>query len=282
VERIRTLALASSTVLVRGENGVGKKLISMLLHQAGPRRERPLVRVDCTALPAEFVEHELFGHTVQGRPGQLALAGDGTLVVDEIAALSMNAQAKLLHAIERREYYAAGSNTPYRLSARVVLSTAVDLERAVARRTFREDLYYRLSIGSLIIAPLRERKEDIAVLAEVFVAQFAQLHRRPRFSVTPEALQCLREYAFPGNVRELREVIEHAVVQSAGPHIGVEDLPPAVRAQCARPLMSLEDLEREYIAEVLAATQGRKSKAATILGISRKTLLEKRKRYRLE
>jgi DNA-binding NtrC family response regulator len=281
VERIRALAETSSTVLIRGENGVGKNLVSTLLHRTGPRRQHPLVRVNCAALPSEVVERELLGDRTEHRDGQMAIAAGGTLVVEEIAALSMNAQARLLHAIERKEFCPIGSNTPCKLSARILLSTSVDLERAVARRTFREDFYYRLSIGSLIIAPLRDRKEDIPVLADHFLTQFAQLHRRPQFSLTNEATRSTGDYAYPRNVRELRDAIEHAVLHGSGPQIGVEDLPAGMRGQRVRPLMSLEELERGYIAEVLAATSGRKSKAAAILGISRKTLLEKRKRYRL-
>jgi DNA-binding NtrC family response regulator len=240
-----------------------------------------MVRVDCAALPPEFLERELFGDVRQNRAGQVAIAGGGTLSLEEIAALSMSAQTKLLQLIERKEYLEP-DGVARKLVARVVLSTSVDLERAVARRTFREDLYYRLSIGSLMIAPLRERKEDVLALAEHFLTQFAQLHRRPRFSLSHDTSDSLREYAFPANVQELRAAIEHAVLQSAGPQVCVEDLPAAMRKLRVQPLMSLEELERGYIAEVLAATNGRKSKAAAVLGISRKTLLEKRKRYGLE
>lgn len=284
VERIRTLAGSSSTVLIRGENGVGKELVATLLHELGPRREEPLVWVDCASLPPEFVERQLFGgpEEAQLRVGQMEIVGVGTLVLEEVAALSMNTQAKLLQAIEKKEFHALGSGIPRKLSARVLLSSSVDLERAVARRMFREDLYYRLCVGALVIPPLRERSDDIPALAELFVAQFAQLHRRAQPSLSGEALDSLRNYAFPGNVRELRDAMEQAALHSPGPRIGMEDLPPAMHRGRTHPLISLDELERGHIAEVLAATQGRKSKAAEILGISRKTLLEKRKRYGLE
>ena len=165
---------------------------------------------------------------------------------------------------------------------RIIALTNVDLERAVARRSFREDLYYRLSVVQLTVPPLRERREDIQPLAEHFLAQFAQVHRRSKPALSDNTRRALQTFSYPGNVRQLRNIVEHVIVSSTGPEIQEADLPSFIRQGTGRPLMSLEQLERNYIAEVLDATRGKKSKAAEILGISRKTLLEKRKRYGLD
>ncbi len=226
---------------------------------------------------------ELFGDEGNGsngahrKRGRIELAGNGTLVLDEIAALTMPMQAKLLRVMERNEL--ASGISPTR--ARIIALTHVDLERAVARRSFREDLYYRLSVTQLSILPLRERREDIQPLAEHFLAQLAQVHRRTKPDFGADALRALLAFSYPGNVRQLRNIVERAVITGTGPEIHEEDLPTFVRQGNDRPVMTLEELERSYIAEVLDATRGKKTKAAQILGISRKTLLEKRKRYGL-
>lgn len=289
VEQIKRVSQSNATVLVRGENGVGKDLVASLLHYLGPNPDEPIIKIDCASLPHELLESELFGYekgaftgaSTQKR-GRLELAGNGTLVLDEIAALTMPMQAKLLRVIEQKEFERLGGEKTIKVHARLLALTNVDLERAVARRSFREDLYYRLSVIPLHVPALRERRADIQPLAEHFLAQLAQVHRRPKPSFTAQALRALLAFSYPGNVRQLRNIVERVIVMSTGPEIDEDDLPSFVRQGTGRAMMTLEDLERSYIAEVLDSTRGKKSKAAEILGISRKTLLEKRKKYRLD
>ena len=288
-DQISRVAQSAATVLVRGENGVGKDLVASLLHYLGPNRDEPIVKIDCASLPHELLESELFGYekgaftgASHQKRGRLELAGKGTLVLDEIGALTMPMQAKLLRVIEQKEFERLGGTKTISVEARILALTNVDLERAVARRSFREDLYYRLSVIPLIVPPLRERPADIQPLAEHFLAQLAQVHRRPKSTLSAGALHALSNFSYPGNVRQLRNLLERVVVMAAGAEIHEDDLPSYVRQGSGRPMMTLEELERSYIAEVLDATRGKKSKAAEILGISRKTLLEKRKRYKLD
>jgi two-component system response regulator AtoC len=288
LEQIHKVAQSNATVLVRGENGVGKDLVASLLHYLGPNRDEPIARIDCPSFPPELLEHELFGHEKGAfhgaalKHGRLELVGSGTLILDEIAALTMPLQSRLLRVIEQHEYERIGGAKTLKFQGRILALTNVDLERAVARRSFREDLYYRLSVIQLVVPPLRERPDDILPLAEHFLAQLAQVHRRPKPALAPSAVRALQAFSHPGNVRQLRNIVEHVVVAGTGPEIHEADLPSFVRQSSGHPLMSLEELERSYIAEVLDATRGKKSKAAQILGISRKTLLEKRKRYGLD
>jgi transcriptional regulator with PAS, ATPase and Fis domain len=292
LQEVRGIAASASTVLVRGESGVGKDLLAILLHYLGPQSEHPLVKIDCASLPLELLESELFGYekgaftgATHAKAGRLELAGSGTIVLDEVAALSMPMQAKLLRVIDEKRFERLGGTRSITVSARIVALTNVDLERAVARRSFREDLYYRLNVIPVLVPALRERPGDIRPLAEHFLAQLAEMHRKPRLAFHSAAMAALESYAYPGNVRELRNIVERAVVYGTPPEILLQDLPSHVRdvtAPAQGRKMSLEELERAYIAEVLDYTRGKKTRAAEILGISRKTLLEKRKRYGLE
>lgn len=292
LDQIKRVAGSASTVLIRGESGTGKDLAAMLVHYLSPSPDEPLIKIDCASLPSELIESELFGFergaftgAVQMKRGRMELAGAGTLVLDEVAALDMPMQAKLLRAIEEKQVERLGGHRPIPLRARIVALTNVDLERAVAQRRFREDLFYRLNVIPLIVAPLRERRPDIAPLAQHFANQFAEIHRKTRVSFSPSAMAALEQYGFPGNARELRNIVERAVVLGRGNEISLEDLPSFVRqagGSGAQARMSLEDVERAYIAEILDFTRGKKSKAAEILGISRKTLLEKRKKYQFD
>ncbi len=292
LEQVKRVATTPSTILIRGENGTGKDLVASIIHYLGPNADEPLIKIDCASLPHELLESELFGYekgaftgATHMKRGRLELAGSGTIVLDEIAALSLPMQAKLLRAIEEKRIDRLGGNRQVAIEARIVALTNVDLERAVARQAFREDLYYRLNVIPLMVPPLRERQSDIAPLAQHFVDQFAEVHRKQRMSIAPAAMNLLEQYAFPGNVRELRNLMERAVVLGGSREITIEDLPVSVRSAAAGPgssRLSLEEVERAYIAEILDFTRGKKSKAAKILGISRKTLLEKRKRYGLD
>jgi DNA-binding NtrC family response regulator len=287
-EQIKRFASSKNAVLVRGESGAGKDLAAALLHYLGPHSDAPMLKLDCTSLPHELLESELFGEerTPNGnspaKRGRFELAGNGTLILDEVAALTMPMQARLLKAIEHRELERERGGTTIKVPARIIALTSVDLERAVGRRSFREDLYYRLSVSTIAIPPLRERKNDIQPLAEHFLAQLSQVHRRPKPVLTAEAMRALKIFGYPGNVRQLRSILERVIMLNPRAEIREEDLPVYVRPSTGRPMMTLEELERSYIAEILEVTQGKKSKAAAILGISRKTLLEKRKRYGLD
>ncbi len=282
----QNIAATASTLLIRGESGTGKSLMASIIHLLGPNGDEPLLKVECASLPASLLDAELFGGGgVNGSAatrGRLETAGRGMVVLDEVSALPMPVQSRLLRAIEERRLMRGGETVP--LNARVVALTSVDLEHAVSRRTFREDLYYRLNLMPLTIPPLRERRPDIAPLARHFAEQLAEFHRKPRLTLTPAVIAALERYSFPGNVRELRGLVERAVIDCSSPELGTEDFPRTVREASAdgSRKMSLKELERAYIVEVLGYTQGKKSRAAQILGISRKTLLEKRKRYGLD
>lgn len=278
VDRIRLLSSSKGTVLIRGESGTGKDLVASLLHDISPQCEEPLVRIDCAGTPPHILETHFFGNA-QTR-SRFERAGSGTIVLGEIAALGMNMQANLLQLIEHREFQRA--DRTIHIDARILALTSTNLEHAIGRRSFREDLYYRLNVTSLLVAPLRERQDDIVPLAEHFLAQLAQMHRRPKLTLHDDAKQALIKFPYPGNVRQLRALMERVVSSASGPEIHASDLPPEVRPRAPEPILTLEELERSHIANVLQMTQGKKSRTAEILGISRKTLLEKRKKYGME
>ena len=288
----RKVAGTRATILIRGESGTGKDRLAQLIHLLSPARDEPFLKIDCASLPSELIESELVGHErgaftgaeVQKR-GRLELAGGGAIVLDEIAALTLPMQAKLLRVIEEKKFERLGGNQTLEIRARLIALTNADLERAVERRTFREDLYYRLNVFPIVIPPLRARRADILPLAGHLLETLCRLHRRPPMTLSEQAAAVLQEYDFPGNGRELKNMLERAVVYASGSEIGADLLPAHLserRADGGQAMMSLEELERRYIAEVLDHTRGRKSRAAQILGISRKTLLEKRKRYDLD
>jgi DNA-binding NtrC family response regulator len=212
------------------------------------------------------------------------MAAGGTLVLDEVNALSIPAQAKLLRVIEERRFERLGGARSIGVDARIIALTTGNLEQAVQRRSFREDLYYPLNVIPMVIPPLRDRVADILPLATNFVDRCSEMNRRPRMTLDPAVLSAFETYEWPGNASELRAVIEKAVVNAAGNEITLTDLPQPIRERAAgaiRNKVSLEDMERAYIAEILDHTRGKKTQAAKILVISRKTLLEKRKRYGL-
>lgn len=286
---IRKVALADSTVLIQGESGAGKDVVASLIHYLGPRPEQPLVKIDCASLPHELLESELFGYergaftgAAQMKRGRMELAGHGSVVLDEIGSLSLAMQAKLLRVIQDRTCDRLGGTKPVKLHARIIAVSNVDLHDAVAAGAFREDLFYRLNVVPIHVPALRDRPADIKPLALKLLAQLAATYRRSDLRLSTDALAALQSYPFPGNVRELRNLLERAVVHAMGNEISAADLPAAVRERTAKAKKpSLEDLERNYIAEILDHTRGKKSRAAEILGISRKTLLEKRKKYGL-
>ena len=281
-ERVAT-APQTSTILVFGETGTGKDLVARHIHERSGAMGA-YVTIDCAALPETLVESELFGHVrgaftgaSESRAGRLEAARGGTLVLDEVAALSLSAQAKLLRVLDERRFTRLGGIRAIDLSSRVVALTNIDLEEATRAGTFRHDLYYRLNVVTISLPPLREQREAIAPLAERFVRLFAP--RRPRLA--PETVRVLEAYPFPGNVRELRNAIEHAVIRGAGDVVEPSDLPTSILRGAERPPASrptLAELEADYVRTVLAETHGNKAQAARILGISRKNLYERLRR----
>jgi len=303
LELAEKVAVAPTTLLITGESGTGKDHLARLIHELGPRRDAPYLKIDCASLPPQLVESELFGHergaftgAVERKLGRFELGGNGTIVLDEVAALSPNAQSKLLRVLQERAFERLGGTETLRIEARIIALTNADLPAAVKAGSFREDLYFRLNALTLTVPALRHRRADILPLAEHLLGALRAVHGRPHVQLGQSARRMLAAYAWPGNVRELRNALERAVVfssagrgaGSAGPdRLEPENFPETVRAAApgaASPvagLRSLEDVEREVIAATLEATHYHISRSAEILGISRKTLLEKRKKYGL-
>ena len=285
------VAATDANVLVTGESGAGKDAVAAYVHAKSKRAGGPFVKIDCAALPGGLLEAELFGFergaftgATQAKPGRLEAAHKGTLVLDEIAHLAWDAQAKLLRVIERREFERLGGRRTVRVDSRLVALTNVDLDDAVRRRAFREDLFYRLNVVRVHVPPLRERAEDVRPLAEKFLELFAAKHGRRARGFSEGALAVLAHYEFPGNARELANIVERAVIVSEGARVAEGDLPEAVRtAARARSRgagrLTLAELEAEHVRETLAFAGGNKSEAARLLGISRKNLYEKLARY---
>jgi transcriptional regulator with PAS, ATPase and Fis domain len=286
------LATTPSTLLIRGETGTGKDLLAEIIHYLGPNRSEPLLKIDCASLPENLIESELFGYekgaftgASGAKQGRLEMAGRGTLVLDEVAALTPAMQSKLLRVADQRTFERLGGTAQKKVEARIIALTAADLERGIREGTFREDLYFRLSVVPVTIPPLRERRDDIRPLCEHFLVHLSRLHASRANEIDPRVFDILERHEFPGNVRELRNLLERAVIHADGPRIEPRHFPPALQRAAEGGLAqksSLEQVEKEYIREILHFTQGRKAEAAEILGISRKTLLEKRKKYQLD
>ena len=292
-ELVERVSATDANVLVLGESGTGKDATARLIHSRSPRADRAFVKIDCASLPEELLESELFGYekgaftgATESKPGRFEAANGGTLVLDEIASLSPAAQAKLLRVIEERSFERLGGKQSVRIDVRIIALANIDLKEAVRARAFRDDLYYRLNVVTVELPRLAERAGDIAQLAEDFVRHFASRSGRAGVHLSSEALELLKGYDFPGNVRELRNIIEQAVMASTREVIEPEQLPDYLRS-AARLIQSrdrkpsLAELEAVYIREVLEYTRGNKTRAAEILGISRKNLYEKMRRYNI-
>jgi two-component system, NtrC family, response regulator AtoC len=281
------VAATDANVLVTGESGAGKDALASFIHSRSRRAQQPLVKIDCATLPADLLEAELFGYergaftgATEAKPGRLEAAHRGTLVLDEIAHLPLDAQAKLLRVIEHREFERLGGHRTIEVDARLVALTNADLKNAVERRAFRDDLFYRLNVVQIQLPPLRERAKDLDELSKIFLRAFAGKHGRVAKEISSEAQQFLRAYDFPGNVRELANIIERAVIVSNDEQIEAADLPESTRVAAARRRRkvsrpTLAEVEAEYIFQTLSATKGNKTAAARILGISRKNLYER-------
>ena len=281
-----------STVLIRGESGVGKELIARAVHRTSRRSRQPFVVVDCASLHENLLQSELFGHekgaytgAIRLKHGLFEVADRGTIFLDEIAEITPPLQVKLLRVLESGTFRRVGGTADIRVDVRVITATNRSLETMMKDGQFREDLYYRLNVFSLNIAPLRERREDIPLLVDHFVRNSSIAHKR-QVRVSEPAMEVLRGYSWPGNVRELENVIERALILCDGRAIEAEHLPLGVRLEPAlRPaepdgeLTTLEDLERRYIQRVLAECKGHRQKAAKILGISERNLYRKLKEF---
>jgi DNA-binding NtrC family response regulator len=293
---IARVAPTRSTVLITGESGTGKEVVARALHFNGPRAAGPFVTIDCAGLAEGILESELFGHVrgaftgaVTARRGLFETGHGGTVFLDEIGEMSPNTQAKLLRVLEVQEVKAVGGNEPIRVDVRVIAATNRDLSAEVAAGRFREDLYYRLNVVSIHLPPLRERREDIPALADHFLRKYAEANEKTIAGFAPETMARLETYAWPGNVRELENAIERAVAVSSNPILLPDDLPAHLTARAAPPggasepapgaLVSLDELTRQHLARVLAATGGNKKRAAEILGVDRRTLYRMLERF---
>ncbi|MET0551904.1 MAG: sigma-54 dependent transcriptional regulator [Vicinamibacteria bacterium] len=286
------LADVGSPVLVEGESGTGKDMVAHFIHYRGLRRDGPFLKIHCPSIPEELLESELFGHEKgaftdarQAKAGKIELAQGGTLYFDQVQELDLGLQAKLLRVVEEKRFERLGGTRTIEVDVRFVSSAGADLRQLVETGRFRDDLYHRLSVVPLLLPPLRERREDVLPLAESFLARERERKATSARGFARDAVDSLRGYHWPGNVRELRSVVERAAVVASGAEVGVGALPSQILEQPSalwqgrdrRP--SLKDVEQAYIRHVLEQVQGNQTRAAAILGISRKALWEKRRRY---
>ena len=306
VTLVAMVAPTEATALILGESGTGKELVARSIHVNSARAGNPLVVVNCAAMTETLLESELFGHEKgaftgadRRREGRFAQADGGTLFLDEIGEMPASMQAKLLRVIQEREVQPVGSDRVRKVDVRILAATHRDLAAEVAAGRFREDLYYRLNVVTVRIPPLRERTEDVPVLAQHFLARYAEKNRKEARGFTPLAMDLLVKYPWPGNVRELENAVERAVILMTGQHVTEAELPrpvvqgwrderPASTAAAPEPepggngTASLTDVEKQAIARALSSSGGNKSEAARTLGITRKTLHAKLKKYGLE
>jgi len=296
IETIKMVADSNTTVLLTGESGTGKTLAARCIHHNSPRRNKAFVEVSCGALPDTLLESELFGHkkgsfsgAISNKAGKFELADGGTIFLDEISNASASLQMKLLRVLESFEFEPVGDNRTRKVDTRVILATNRDLWELVEGSEFREDLYYRVNVVNIFVAPLRERPEDIPLLARHFLDKYAGESVHPIKGFSEEVMRALTDHNWPGNVRELENVVQRAVVMCRSEHITVDDLPPALRpAKLDEPaesgdILPLEEAmarwERKIIIDTLHATGGSRKEAAECLGINRTTLYNKMKRY---
>ncbi len=281
---IRRIQESDATVLLTGESGVGKNLLAKVIHFSSPRRERPFLSLNCATFTEDLLASELFGHekgaftgAMAQKQGLMEIADSGTLYLDEIAELSPNLQAKLLKVIEEKEFYRVGGTRPIHVDVRFLAATNQNLEKAIAGGSFRKDLYYRLNVMEIYIPPLRERKKDIEPLSRFFLAKHSPGYRKRIKGFSREALQILRNYSYPGNVRELENIVERAVILEKSPTITPESLPQSLKLfqiETLEPgrVKPLEEIDREYARDVVEMLGGNKTEAARLLGISRTSL----------
>ncbi len=292
------VARRDSTVLLTGESGTGKELLAKAIHQNSLRADKPFVTVNCGALPENLAESELFGHrkgsftgAIADRAGKFESANEGTIFLDEIGELPLPLQVKLLRVIQEREVDKIGNTHPIKVNVRILAATNRNLKNLVEDSQFREDLYYRLSVVTIDVPPLRERREDIPLLTQHFVKQFSERYAIPGLSISEEALEKLAQYNWPGNVRELQNVIERVSVLTRNEKIGAGELPPEIRSSASRIAnislklpeegIDLEQVEKEILLQALEKHSWNQSQAARYLNISRKTLIYRMEKFAL-
>src|SRR5688500_4894442 len=298
IQTARQVAPSDIPVLIQGESGTGKELIARAIHNNSRRRKARLVAMNCAGFSPTILEDELFGH-VRGaftdartdRPGRFEHANGGTLFLDEIGDMPQEMQAKLLRVLENGEVVRLGANEPIRVDVRLVSATNKDLDQMVAEKQFREDLYFRIKGATIQIPPLRERREDIPLLIHYFLQQASEKYNKPIDGLEPEVQQVLMSYGWPGNVRQLRNVLENMVVMTTGPRLGLDALPPEIRPAAGAPSsvggmnnlvgISITQAEKELIRNTLKMVNGNREQAAKILGIGERTLYRKIKEYDL-
>jgi DNA-binding NtrC family response regulator len=290
---VARVSATKSTVLLEGESGTGKELVARAIHANGPRRDRAFVPVNCAALPEALLESEMFGHEKGSFTGAIGLkhglfeaAHEGTLFLDEIGDVGPALQVKLLRVIQEQEVRRVGGTAPLKVDVRIIAATNKDLSRLVKEGRFREDLFYRLNVVRMVLPPLRERREDIPMLAYHCLQKVTVGSGQPTRGFVPETIEALKRYHWPGNVRELENVIERAVSLAHGPLLLPGDLPEFIREAGPAPaeedgLMTLDELEKRHLLKVLRETGGNKVKAAKILGIDRRTLYRMAQRFGL-
>ena len=289
---VRRVAPSEATVLIRGESGTGKELIAQAIHYSSPRASRPLVRLNCAALPETLLESELFGHekgaftgAYATRKGRFEVANGGSLFLDEIGDLPLHLQAKLLRVLQEKEFERVGSSKPIPVNVRILAATHRDLEKLIQAGQFREDLYYRLNVVTVVLPPLRERRQDIPSLLDHLVKKFAEKNAKTIKGFTQEARDALLRYDYPGNVRELENIVERATVITRDEVIGRSDLPLTVQTseklddRGTNITAVVEGLERKMIKEALAQSNGVQTRAADKLGITERALRYKLKKY---
>ncbi|MEI6808288.1 MAG: sigma-54 dependent transcriptional regulator [bacterium] len=296
-EKAKKIARSSNTtVMILGESGTGKGVLAKAIHRASPRRDRPFVDVNCSAIPGQLMESELFGYEKGAftdakvrKQGLLELAHGGTFFMDEIGDMDANLQGKLLKVLEEKEFRRLGSSRSMQVDVRVIVATHRDLKKMVKSGTFREDLYYRLSVIPVVIPPLRERKDGIGILARSYLDYYCKQVGRAAMVFAPEAMKALTQYTWPGNVRELRNLVERCVILASGDKIGVDDLSLSQPSDADEPdagettrITSLAESEKRLISAVLNSVHGNKNKAADILKIHRTTLYKKMEEYGLD
>lgn len=290
MEMVNTVAKTDSTVMILGESGTGKELIARAIHSRSSRRYFPIITINCGAYPEGLLESELFGHekgaftgAMYRRKGKLEMADKGTLFLDEIGNISEKMQMDLLRVIETKNFTRLGGDKAIDVDFRVISATNKDLEKAIKEGSFREDLYYRLNVFSILLPPLRERRTDIPLIAKYFLSKYAQSMNKNVVNFSPQAMEMFVGYDWPGNIREVRNVVERAMVVAQGSQIQVEDISfpfpsPAAPSGGA----SLEEVERDQILKILNQTKGNIAQAAEILKISRLTIYNKIEKYHLK
>ena len=301
---IHKLSFVDTTVFIRGENGTGKELVARAIHQNSPRKKGPYVGINCGAIPENLVESELFGHekgaftgATQRKIGKFQLANNGTLFLDEIGELKADIQVKLLRVLQERKFMPIGSNREVTTNARIIAATNRNIEKMIADGSFREDLFYRLNVMPIFLPPLRERFADLEQLCYFFITKFRRIHKSDIRGITPETLALLKQHRWPGNIRELENVIEHAFIIESSASITPSSLPDAIRyPEFSKPARSVgttyfgplnfdrfkKQVEKDFIINALKANRGRINQTVAQAGIPKNTLLRKIKKYQID